>query len=85
MILIKSKRLLAIIEKYNEVKNIDEVITNIRPPVFWKDKERVKKQANNWDFNELKRKIYQISEIETLVKTNSKNSLNIVSNFIVNY
>ncbi len=85
MILIKSKRLLAIIEKYNEVRNIDEVITNIRPPVFWKDKERVKKQANNWDFNELKRKIYQISEIETLVKTNSKNSLNIVSNFIVNY
>ena len=85
MILIKSKRLLAIIEKYNEVRNIDEVITNIRPPVFWKDKEKVKKQVNNWDFNELKRKIYQISEIETLVKTNSKNSLNIVSNFIVNY
>ena len=85
MILNKSKRLLTIIEKYNEVRNIDEVITNIRPPVFWKDKEKVKKQANNWDFNELKRKIYQISEIETLVKSNSKNSLNIISNFIVNY
>ncbi len=84
-ILIKSKRLLGIIEKNNEVKNIDEVITNIRPPVFWKDKERVKKQANNWDFRELRVKIYQISEIETLVKSNSKNSLNIVSNFMLNY
>ena len=84
-ILIKSKRLLGIIEKNNEVKNIDEVITNVRPPVFWKDKEKVKKQANNWNFEELKRKIYQINEIETLVKSNSKNSLNIVSNFILNY
>ena len=85
MILIKSKRLLGIIEKNNEVRNIDEVITNVRPPVFWKDKEKVKKQANNWDFKELKRKIYQVNEIETLVKRNSKNSLNIVSNFILNY
>ena len=85
MILIKSKRLLGIIEKNNEGRNIDEVITNVRPPVFWKDKEKVKKQANNWNFEELKRKIYQINEIETLVKSNSKNSLNIVSNFILNY
>ena len=85
MILIKSKRLLGIIEKNNEVKNIDEVITNVRPPVFWKDKEKVKKQANNWNFEELKRKIYQVNEIETLVKSNSKNSLNIVFNFILNY
>ena len=84
-ILIKSKRLLGIIEKNKKVGNIDEVITNIRPPVFWKDKEKVKKQANIWDLRELRRKIYQISEIETLVKSNSINSLNIVSNFILNY
>ena len=84
-ILIKSKRLLGIIEKNKELRNIDEVITNIKTPVFWKDKERVKKQADNWDLKELREKIYQISEIETLVKNNSKNSLNIVSNFILNY
>ena len=84
-ILIKSKRLLGIIEKNNMVGNIDEVISNIRPQVFWKDKEKVKKQANNWNFEELKRKIYQVNEIETLVKSNSKNSLNIVFNFILNY
>ena len=84
-ILIKSKRLLGIIEKNNKVRNIDEVIINIRPPIFWKDKEKVKKQANTWDLRELKGKIYQISEIETLVKSNSINSLNIVSNFMLNY
>ena len=55
-----------------------------RPPIFWKEKENVKKQVNNWDFYDLKKKIYQINEIETLIKTNSKNSLNIISNFIIN-
>ena len=45
----------------------------------------VKKQATYWDFDNLKDKIYQINKIETLIKTNSKNSLNIVSDFIVNY
>ena len=84
-ILIKSKRLLGIIEKNNMVGNIDEVISNIRPQVFWKDKEKVKKQANIWNLSELRRKIYQISEVETLVKSSSINSLNIVSNFMLNY
>ena len=32
---------------------------------------------------DLKRNIYKISEIEHLVKSNSKNSLNLVSDFIV--
>ena len=58
---------------------------NTRPPIFWKDKENVKKQANTWNFSELKKKIYQISEIENLIKNNSKNSLNIVSDFMINY
>ena len=84
-ILIKSKRLMGIIERNIEQKNIDSVIMNTRPPIFWKDKENVKKQANTWNFSELKKKIYQISEIENLIKNNSKNSLNIVSDFMINY
>ena len=58
---------------------------NTRPPIFWKDKENVKKQVNTWNFRELKNKIYQISEIENLIKNNTKNSLNIVSDFMINY
>ena len=84
-ILGKSKRLLLIIKKNREVKDIDKVIMATRPPIFWKEKENVKKQATYWDFDNLKDKIYQINKIETLIKTNSKNSLNIVSDFIVNY
>jgi|TARA_Y100000816_G_C26048022_1_gene549302 DNA polymerase-3 subunit delta len=84
-ILSKSKRLIEIIEKNNEIENIDEVINDIRPPIFWKEKDDLKKQVNMWDFGDLKNKIYRINEIEALIKSNSKNSLNILSDFIVNY
>ena len=47
-ILNKSKRLLNIIDKYNDSKNLDSVISTIKPPIFWKDKENVKKQVNSW-------------------------------------
>ena len=80
----KAKRLLDIIEKYDVNKNIDEIISSAKPPIFWKDKENVKKQAISWKINELKDIIYKINEIETIVKTNSLNSLNLVSDFIVN-
>lgn len=84
-ILSKSKRLIEIIEKNNEIENIDEVMNDIRPPIFWKEKDDLKKQVNMWDFSDLKNKIYRINEIEALIKSNSKNSLNILSDFIVNY
>ena len=83
-VLSKYKRLINIIKKYNETKNLDEVIANNKPPIFWKDKDSVKRQANSWKINDLKEKIYQINEVETLIKKNSKNSLNLVSDFIVN-
>ena len=84
-ILNKSKRLLRIIEKNNKLKNIDKVIMETKPPIFWKEKDSIKKQASSWDFDDLKEKIYEINEVEYLVKNNSNNSLNIVSDFMVNY
>ena len=84
-LLMKSKRLLYILEKYEEDKNLDQIISTIKPPIFWKDKNSLKKQANNWFLEELKKRIYKINEVEFLAKNNSKSSLNIVSDFIVNY
>ena len=84
-ILNKSKRLHFIIKNYNETNNLEEAISNFKPPVFWKEKENVKKQANAWELTDLKEKIYEINEIEALIKSNNKNSLNIVSNFIINH
>ena len=84
-ILSKSKRLLDILEIYKKNENLDDVISKTKPPIFWKDKEVVKKQVNLWELRDLRTKMYQINEVEILVKSNSKNSLNLVSDFIVNY
>ena len=84
-ILLKSKRLFNILKRNEELNNIDQVISSTKPPIFWKEKENVRVQANSWKLNDLKKKIYEINEIEFLIKNNSKNSLNIVSDFIFNY
>ena len=80
----KSKKLRVIIEENIEIRNIDKVISNFKPPIFWKDKENVKKQANSWDLNDLKEVIYKINDLELAVKTNSNQSLNLVSDFVIN-
>ena len=84
VILNKSKRLLGIIKNKSLNQNIEEVMASTKPPIFWKEKESIKKQVKIWKEEDLKDKIYQINEIEVLIKTNSKNSLNIISDFILN-
>ena len=84
-ILSKSKRLINIIEIYNETKDLDEAIMSAKPPIFWKDKMSVKKQAKTWVLSELKNKVYEINDIESLIKINSKNSINLIADFMINY
>ena len=84
-ILNKSKRLLKIRNEVDNNKNIDQVISTIKPPIFWKDKEIVKKQAQSWSTNEVKNIIFKINDLEALVKKNTANSMLFVSNFISNY
>ena len=52
-ILNKSKRLLDILERYEKIANLDEVISTTKPPIFWKDKEIVKNQVNMWEIDDL--------------------------------
>ena len=59
------------------------VISSIKPPVFWKDKEIVKRQANNWSSANTENLIYRINQIELLIKKNSNSSINILSDFII--
>tara|TARA_Y100000816_G_C26091616_1_gene576962 strand:- start:411 stop:1388 length:978 start_codon:yes stop_codon:yes gene_type:complete len=84
-ILNKSKRLLKIRNKIDNEKNIDRVISDFKPPIFWKEKDIVKKQAQSWSTDEVKELIYKINGLETLVKKNAANSLIFVSNFVSNY
>ncbi len=84
-ILNKSKRLLKIRNEIDNSKNIDKVISGFKPPIFWKEKEIVKQQAQSWSTNEVKDIIVKINDLETLVKKNSTNSMIYVSNFISNH
>ncbi len=84
-ILNRSKRLLKLKESQNQTNNIDLTISSFKPPIFWKEKDVVKKQIQSWSEDEVKKMIYKISNLEILVKKNSNNSLNFVSDFVSNY
>ena len=79
----KAKRLLKIHNEFQSIKNLDLTISSTRPPIFWKDKDLVKLQLQKWSKNSIKELIYKINEIELLVKKNTNNSINILSDFIL--
>ena len=81
----KSKRLLKILNEKKDKANIDSIITNYKPPIFWKDKETIKRQANNWDILDLKNKIFNLNDLEFLIKSQPSNSLKLISDYIKNY
>ena len=59
------------------------MILSYKPSIFWKEKDIVKKQIQNWNIKDVQKLIYKINEIEILVKKNLSNSLNILSDFII--
>ena len=79
----KAKRLLKIQEEINKNKNIEIAIRGFKPPIFWKDKDSVKKQITKWTLPDLKKLIVEINDTELLLKKNSANSINILSDFIL--
>lgn len=82
--LFKAKRLLNLLDIFNVHKNIDQTIASSKPPIFWKDKDVVKKQIKSWTLDQVKKLILEINEIELLIKTNAQNSIFILSDFILN-
>ncbi len=81
--LAKAKRILQIRIKINDDNNIDQAISTIKPPIFWKDKDIVKKQVQIWPSKKISNLIYKINETELLIKKNSINSINILFDFII--
>ena len=54
-----------------------------KPPIFWKEKEIVKQQIKSWSIVQIKKSIYEINNIEMEIKKNYSNSLNIITNLIL--
>jgi DNA polymerase-3 subunit delta len=81
--LMKSKRLAKLSNEFKITKNIDATILSSKPPIFWKEKEIVKQQLKSWSLTDVKKLIYQINEIELLIKKHNNNSISILFDFII--
>ena len=64
-------------------KNIEQVLSSSRPPIFWKDKEIVKQQLNALSLTEIKNLIHKVNNLELVIKKNNQISDQILNNFIL--
>ena len=80
----KLKKIHKLILSYERNKNLNETIRNARPPIFWKDKPIVEKQIRTWKPDLIEKLIIDINEIELQIKKNNTNSINLISDFILN-
>ena len=79
----KTKKLLKLVNNFNENKNLDKTINNAKPPIFWKEKEITKQQINKWSTANVGKLISDINKTELEVKKIPTNSINIITNFLL--
>ncbi len=82
-ILYKSKRLLKLLNEFEANGDLNKTISSTKPPIFWKDKEITKQQISRWSADKIKELIFSLSDIELQIKKNIDNSINLISNFIL--
>ncbi len=61
------------IQKNNKNLSIDEKIERYKPPIFWKDKDRIKNILKIWNTNNLEKFLSNLNVIETEFKRNDLN------------
>ena len=66
------------INKLNEIENmkqensnIDSLVSNLRPPVFWKDKPMLIQQSKKWNKNKIQTALKKTYNAEIEIKSNS--------------
>ena len=79
----KSKKVLQLVEEFEDNKNIELTISSAKPPIFWKDKDITKQQLKQWKPESIKDLIYKLADIELLIKNNLNNSLNLITDFML--
>ena len=79
----KSKRMLQLVKEFENNKNIELTISSAKPAIFWKDKEITKQQIKYWRPESTKDLIYKLIDIELLIKKNVNNSINLITDFIL--
>lgn len=77
------KRLLKIHKEMAKSIDLERIFLQLKPPIFWKDKDVVKKQLKNWDIDKIKNLISELNQIEILIKKNPQISINLIRNLIL--
>ena len=69
-----NQRLMKLLEVCEIAKddNLDNAISKIKPPIFWKDKANFSLQAKKWNKRKLKKMLDQTYKVELMVKSNSQ-------------
>mgnify|MGYP001184265898 CR=1 FL=1 len=80
----KLKMILKLSIEYEKNNNLDLTISSAKPPIFWKEKEITKQQILNWSPKKIKNLLYRINNTELLLKKNYGNSINLITDFILN-
>jgi DNA polymerase-3 subunit delta len=79
----KLKRLKILKINLENTRNIDEVIASAKPPIFWKEKNLVKQQLNNWSLKDIKFLLNTVNDLELIIKKNNQISNYVTNNFIL--
>jgi len=80
----KIQRLLSIKKKQSSSNNLENLVNDTRPPIFWKEKPVVKKQLSIWKLDDLQSIIKEINDIEILCKKNPQISKIVFFDFFSN-
>ena len=79
----KLKRLLKIHVQNLEENNIEKIMTNFKPPIFWKEKDILRDQLKILNLDKIKELLIKVNKIELLIKKYPSNSTNIVTDFVL--
>ena len=79
----KLKRLRKLKLYLDQSNNIDQTINSFKPPIFWKDKNKIKQQIKMWELNDIETFIVDLNNTESLIKKNPQISNQIINNMIL--
>ena len=79
----KSKKIDLLSNEFHINKDIELTVSKAKPPIFWKDKEITKQQIYKWNPKKIKQLIYNLNELELLIKKNINNSIYLITDFII--
>ena len=79
----KLKRLLNISSLLDQEKDIEKIIANYKPPIFWKEKDIIKKQLNIWQNEKIRILITTVNQLELKIKKNPSISIFLLTDFIL--